>query len=70
MRHMFAAAAGSFCFVTTENGKQQDMYNLTTMTCVQRPLYLNERLKFRKELMVKLETSWDDVRRPAGEQQE
>ena len=27
--HKHAAAAGSFCFVTTENGEQQDLYNLT-----------------------------------------
>ena len=40
--HKYAAAAGSFCFVTTENGDQQDIYNLTTMPCVQRSLYLNE----------------------------
>ena len=33
--------AGSFCFVTTENGDQQGMCNLTTMPCVQRSLYLN-----------------------------
>ena len=39
--HMYAAAAGSFCFATTENGKQQDIYNLTTVVCVQRSLYLN-----------------------------
>ena len=38
----YAAAAGSFCFVTTENGDQQDMCNLTTLPCVQRSLYLNE----------------------------
>ena len=40
--HDYAAAAGSFCLVTTENGRQQDIYNLTTMPCVQRSLYLNE----------------------------
>ena len=37
-----AAAAGSFCFVTTENGDQQDICKFTTMPCVQRSLYLNE----------------------------
>ena len=41
--HKYAAAAGSFCFVTTENGIQQDICNLVTMTCGQRSLYLNER---------------------------
>ena len=30
------------CYVTTESGRQQDIYNLTTMPCVQRSLYLNE----------------------------
>ena len=29
--HKYAAAAGSFCFVITENGDQQDICNLTTM---------------------------------------
>ena len=28
--------------MTTENGRQQDIYNLTTMQCVKRSLYLNE----------------------------
>ena len=40
--HKYAASAGSFCFVTTENGRQQDIYKLTTMPCVHRSLYLNE----------------------------
>ena len=40
--HKYAAAAGSFCFVTTENGDQQDICNLITVPCVQRSLYLNE----------------------------
>ena len=40
--HKYAATAGSFCFVTTEDGKQQDIYNVTTMPCIQRSLYLNE----------------------------
>ena len=34
--HKCAAAAGSFCFVTTENGEQQDVCNWITMPCVQR----------------------------------
>ena len=29
--HKYAAAAGLFCFVTTENGEQQDIYNFTTV---------------------------------------
>ena len=37
--HEHAAAAGSFCFVTTENGDKQDICNLITMPCVQRSLY-------------------------------
>ena len=36
--HKYAAATGSFCFVTTENGKQQNICNLTTMPCVQRSI--------------------------------
>ena len=28
--HKYAAAAGSFCFMITANGEQQDFYNLTT----------------------------------------
>ena len=40
--HKYAAAARSFCVVTTENGNQQDMCKLITMPCVQRSLYLNE----------------------------
>ena len=39
---MCAAAAGSFSFVTTEKGDQQDICNLTTMPCVHRSSYLNE----------------------------
>ena len=37
-----AAAPGSFCCVTTENGEQQDIYNLTTIPDVQRSLFLDE----------------------------
>ena len=40
--HKYAAAAGLFCFVTTEKGEQQDVCNLTTMPCVQRSLCLDE----------------------------
>ena len=40
--HNYAAAAGSFCFVTTENGEQQDVCNVTSMACVQRLLCLDE----------------------------
>ena len=41
--HKYAAAAGPFCFLTSENGDQEDICNLITMPCVQRSLYLNER---------------------------
>ena len=41
--HKYAAAPGSFCFVTTENGHQQNICNLITMPRVQRSLYLDER---------------------------
>ena len=40
--HKYAVAAGSFCFVTTENGEQQDVCNLTAIPCVQRSLCLDE----------------------------
>ena len=40
--HKYAAAARSFCFVTTENGDQQDRCKVITMPCVQRSLYVNE----------------------------
>ena len=40
--HKYAAVAGSFCFVTTENGEQHDIYNLTFIPRVQRPLCLEE----------------------------
>ena len=40
--HKYAAAAESFCFVTTEVGDQQDICNLTSMPFVPRSLYLNE----------------------------
>ena len=40
--HKYAAGARSLCFVAEENGRQQDIYNLTTVPCVQRSLYLKE----------------------------
>ena len=40
--HKYAAAAGSFLFATSENGEQQDLYNLTAIPCVQRSLCLDE----------------------------
>ena len=40
--HKYAAVARSFCFATTENGKQQDISSLITLPFAQRSLYLNE----------------------------
>ena len=40
--HKYAAAARSFCFVTTEIKDQQDICKLTTVPCAQRSLCLNE----------------------------
>ena len=40
--HKYGAAAGSYCFVTTENGEKQDVCNLITMPRLQRSLCLNE----------------------------
>ena len=68
--HKYAAAAGLFCFVTTENGEQQDVCNLTAMPCVQRSLCLDEVTDDsssaqvglpKKELTVKPETCWNAV---------
>ena len=76
--HKYAAAAESF-FVTTENCDQQNICHLTTMPCVQRPLYLNEMANDfsnkqvevpKKELMVKPEMCWNHVRQPAERQQD
>ena len=51
--HKYAAAAGSFCFVTAENGEQQDHYNLTTRPCVQRSVCLNEVINDSRSAQVK-----------------
>ena len=40
--HKYAAAAGSFCFVTTEEREKQDICQLVTMPCVKRSLSLDE----------------------------
>ena len=66
--HKYAAAAGLFCFVTTENGEQQDIYNFTAVPGVQRSLCLEEvtddststRIEFTK-MTVKPETCWNVV---------
>ena len=57
--HEYAAAAGSFCFVTKENGNQQDKSNLTTVPCVQRSLYLNEMTKNISNIQVEVSTRVD-----------
>ena len=40
--HKYAAAAKSSCFVISENGEQQDIFNLTSIPGVQRSLCLEE----------------------------
>ena len=57
--HMYAAVAGSFCFITTVNGDQQDICNLTTMPSVQRSLYLNEMTKNFSNIQVEVPTGVD-----------
>ena len=54
-----AAAAGSFCFATTENGEQQDIYNLTTILGVQRSLCLEEVTDDSSSTRVEPETCWN-----------
>ena len=66
--HKYAAAVGSFCFVTTENGKQQDIYNLTTMPCVERSLYLNEMTDDFGNIQVEVPTGVDGRTRDVLEQ--
>ena len=66
--HKYAAAAGSFCFVTTENGRQQDIYNLTTMPCVQRSLYLIEVTDDFGHIQVKVPKGFDGRTRDVLEQ--
>ena len=40
--HKYPAATRSFCFVSAENGDQQDIRKVIMIPCVQRSLYLNE----------------------------
>ena len=76
--HKYAAAAGSFCSVTTEKVEQQDVCNLITMPCVQGSLCLNEvtndsgstKVEVPKELTVEQETCWNAAWPPAEKQQE
>ena len=78
--HKYAAAARSFCFVTTEKGEQQDVCNLvTTMPCVQRSSCLDVVINDssstqvevpKKEFTVKPVTHWNVVWPPLEQQQE
>ena len=74
--HKYAAAVGSFCFVTAENGEQQDVCNLITIPSVQRSLYLNEVTNGSSSSKVEVpkgvepETCWNAVWSPAEKQQE
>ena len=72
--HKYAAAAKSFCFVTTENGEQQDIYNLTTIPGVQRSLCLktvtddsSSELNSQTEWTIKPETCWSKSQNPVHE---
>ena len=66
--HKYAAAAGSFCFITTENGNQQNICNLTTMPSVQRSLYLNEMTKNFSNIQVEVPKGVDGRTRDVLEQ--
>ena len=57
--HKYAAAAGSFRFITTENGNHQNICNLTTMPCVQRSLYLDEMTNNFSNVQVEVPTGVD-----------
>ena len=61
--HKYAAAAGSFCFVTTADGEQQDIYNLATMPSVQRSLCLKEMTDNSASTRVKLPNRVDNQTR-------
>ena len=61
--HKYAAAAGSFCFVTTETGEQQDFNNLTTMPNVQRSLCLDEVIDDSSSTRVELPKGVDNQTR-------
>ena len=65
--HKYAAAAGSFCFVTTKEGEKQDICQLVTVPCVKRSLSLDEvimitatyKSAFRVKLTVRQEICWN-----------
>ena len=54
------AAAGSFCFGTTETGEQHDIYNLTTFPGVQRSLCLEDVTDDSSSKRVELSTGVDN----------
>ena len=64
--------------MTRANGEQQDICNLTTFPCVQRPLCLEEvtedssstRVELQTELTIKQETCWNVVWPPVEKPQE
>ena len=62
-KHKCAAAAGSFCFVTTANGEQQDMCDLTTKPSVQRSLCLEEVTDDSSSTRVELPNGFDNETR-------
>ena len=75
--HRHAAAAGSFCHVTTETGEQQDINNLTTMPSVQRSaskkwptIPAAHELNSQTELTIKPETCWNVAWQPVEKPQE
>ena len=73
--HKYETAAGSFCFVTTANGEQQDINNLTTIPSVQRSLCLEEVTDDSSSTRVELpngepETCWNVVWPPVEQPQE
>ena len=51
-KHKYAAAAGSFCLVTTEQGETQDICQLVTMPCVKRSLSLDEVINDHNNIQV------------------
>ena len=61
--HKYAAAAGSFCFVTTANGEKQDVVNLTTIPSVQRSPCLEEVTDHSRSTRVELPNEVDNQTR-------
>ena len=55
--------AGSFCFLTTENGEQQDVRNLTSFPCVQRSVCLDELTKDSSSTQVEIPRGVDSQTR-------